>query len=180
MTFTIATTLEQALAALAAGSRPIAGGSDLVVGARHGKFALPEHLVAIDRIESLRGIAAFDGGVTIGALVNHAELETDRRIIASFTALADGAALVGSPATRNVGTIGGNVMNASPAMDTGAPLHVLAATIELQSVRGSRWVSLDELWTGPGRTSAAPDELCTAISLSEPPLPGRIGSAYLR
>ncbi len=56
MNFTIATTLDEALAALAAGARPVAGGSDLVVGARQGKSPLPESVVAIDRIESLGNI----------------------------------------------------------------------------------------------------------------------------
>ena len=71
MSFTIASTLDDALAALAAGARPIAGGSDLVVGARHGKAPLPGQLVAIDRIAELRGVCATDSGVAIGAHVSY-------------------------------------------------------------------------------------------------------------
>jgi len=179
MSFVIATTVDEALAALAAGARPVAGGSDLVVGARHGKAPLPSDLVAIDRISGLDCIEVDDNGACIGALANHHAIEGHAVLGARWSALADGSALVGSPSTRNVGTLGGNVMNASPAMDTGAPLVVLGAEAELVSAaRGSRRVSMAELWTGPGRTSASPDELCVAVHL--PALPARSGSAYLR
>jgi CO/xanthine dehydrogenase FAD-binding subunit len=178
MNFTIASTLDEALAAVASGARPIAGGSDLVVGARHGKAPMPDSVVAIDRIDSLGNIDASDGGVRIGALVTHARLEIDDGIVAHYTALADASALVGSPATRHVGTIGGNVMNASPAMDTGAPLVVFGAEVELQSTTGSRRIAVSDLWTGPGRTSAALEELCVAVHL--PARPAMSGSAYVR
>jgi CO/xanthine dehydrogenase FAD-binding subunit len=178
MNFTNATTLDEALAAVAAGARPVAGGSDLVVGARQGKSPLPDSVVAIDRIDSLGHIEVSDTGVRIGALVTHARLEADASIVDAYTALADASALVGSPSTRNVGTIGGNVMNASPAMDTGAPLVVLGAEVELQSTTGSRRVAVADLWTAPGRTSAQSGELCVAIHL--PARAAASGSAYVR
>jgi CO/xanthine dehydrogenase FAD-binding subunit len=178
-TFTFASSVDDALAALAAGARPVAGGSDLVVGARQGKAPLPGHVVAIDQIAALSSIEPDGRGLRIGALVNHARLMIEPAITASYTALADGAALVGSPATRNVGTLGGNVMNGSPAMDTGAPLVVLGASVELRSAaRGARTLPVADLWTGPGRTSAAADELCTAIVLHSHP--EHSGSAYIR
>ncbi len=178
MNFTIATTLDEALAALAAGARPVAGGSDLVVGARQGKAPLPDAVVAIDRITSLGNIDASADGLRVGALVTHARLETDPAVVGGYTCLADASALVGSPSTRNVGTIGGNVMNSSPAMDTGAPLIVLGAEVELQSTAGSRRIPISELWTGPGRTSAQAGELCVAIHL--PQRAATSGSAYVR
>ncbi|MEM7093910.1 MAG: FAD binding domain-containing protein [Actinomycetota bacterium] len=178
MSFTIATTIDEAVAALAAGARPIAGGSDLVVGARHGKVPLPDDMVAIDRIPELSTIDRAADETAIGAAVNHARLMTDPRIVEEFTAVADAAALVGSPATRNVGTIGGNVMNASPAMDTGAPLVVLGASAVLRSSAGERRLPVEELWAGPGATTATPDELCVALAV--PNAAGRHGSAYVR
>jgi CO/xanthine dehydrogenase FAD-binding subunit len=178
VSFTIAATLDEALTALAAGARPVAGGSDLVVGARHGKAPLPDDLVAIDRIEELTFVEISGDWTRIGAGVNHHTIEHHRVLSTAYSCLSDGSALVGSPSTRNVGTIGGNVMNASPAMDTGAPLVVLGAEVELRSVRGSRRIGLAELWTGPGRTSAAPDELCVAIHIPAPA--ARSNSAYLR
>ena len=178
MSFAIAGSLDEALAALAVGARPIAGGTDLVVGARQGKAPLPASLVAIDRLDELAHIESRDRGIRIGAMVTHSQLMIDQMIVSGYTALADAAALVGSPSTRNIGTLGGNVMNASPAMDTGAPLMVLGAVAQLRSARGSRTVELSDLWTGPGQTSAETDELCVAIDL--PPRPARSGSAYVR
>ncbi len=178
MTLTIATSLDQVLAGLAAGARPIAGGTDLVVGARQHKSTMPETLVAIDRLEELAQIEQNETHTSIGAGVTHARLMTDDVVVNGFTAVADAAALVGSPATRNVGTLGGNVMNGSPAMDTGAPLVVLGAVVELASTEGTRTVELDELWLGPGTTSARSDELCTALTIPNPD--ERSGSAYVR
>jgi len=178
VSFAIAGSLDEALAALAVGARPIAGGTDLVVGARQGKAPLPASLVAIDRLDELAHIESRDRGIRIGAMVTHSQLMIDQMIVSGYTALADAAALVGSPSTRNIGTLGGNVMNASPAMDTGAPLMVLGAVAQLRSARGSRTVELSDLWTGPGQTSAETEELCVAIDL--PPRPARSGSAYVR
>jgi CO/xanthine dehydrogenase FAD-binding subunit len=174
----IADSLDQALAAVASGARPIAGGTDLVVGARQGTAPLPDSLVAIDRLSQLKGVRPGGDDVRIGAAVTHAELMTDTTVVGSYTALADAAALVGSPSTRNVGTLGGNVMNASPAMDTGAPLLVLDATVELMTSSGRREIPLSELWVAPGVTSAAPYELCVALRLPRPA--ERHGSAYVR
>lgn len=178
MRFVTALTLDEALAALADGARPIAGGSDLMVGHRQGKSPLPGYVVAIDRIEALRRVDGGTDHLTIGALVSHHTIENHPHIAERYSALADSSSLVGSPSTRNVGTIGGNVMNASPAMDTGAPLVVLAAEVVLQSVGGTRVVPVGELWTGPGRTTARSDELCTAIHLPRPV--AMSGSAYVR
>lgn len=177
-TLTIATSLQDVLVSLADGARPIAGGTDLVVSSRQGKAPLPEALVAIDQLSELAEVHVGPDGLVIGAMVTHARLMTDELIVSGYTALADAAALVGSPSTRNVGTIGGNVMNGSPAMDTGAPLVVLGAEVELRSTAGLRHLSLADLWIGPGRTSSAPDELCVAVHM--PPRPDRSGSAYVR
>jgi CO/xanthine dehydrogenase FAD-binding subunit len=176
--FSIASSIDDALAALDAGARPIAGGSDLMVGHRQGKAPLPSDVVAIDRIAELARIEQHDGGLTIGALVTHHVLEHHPVVASLWSALSDASALVGSPATRNVGTIGGNVMNASPAMDTGAPLVVLGAEVELISLHGLRRLPIAELWAGPGRTTASANELCTAVHLPAPA--ERSGSAYVR
>ncbi len=178
MSFTIARTVDDALTALAAGARPVAGGTDLVVGARHGKAPLPADLVAIDRLAELRFCEEAATGVSIGALFTHHDIETHPLLATAYAGLADGSALVGSPATRHIGTLGGNIMNASPAMDTGAALAVMGAEVELRSLRGSRRLPVEQLWTGPGRTCAEPDELCIAVHI---PAPGaRANTAYLR
>jgi CO/xanthine dehydrogenase FAD-binding subunit len=176
--FTSATTIDDALSALAGGARPIAGGTDLVVGARQGKAPLPDAIVAIDRIFGLRAIDASDGGLRLGALVTHGDIVASEDIRTRYTALADASAIVGSHATRAQGTIGGNVMNASPAMDTGGPLLCFGATATLRSASGERSIELDELWTGPGSTSARPDELLVALDVPSPA--AGTGSCYVR
>lgn len=177
-TYLTAISLSEALTALDGGARPIAGGTDLVVGARQGKTPLPDALVGIHRIPGLDAIEATDGGLEIGPLVSHAALVDHQTVRNRYTALADASALVGSHATRAQGTIGGNVMNASPAMDTGAPLLCLGATAAMASASGSRILDLSELWTGPGTTAARPDELLVAIHVPAPA--AGTGSAYVR
>jgi CO/xanthine dehydrogenase FAD-binding subunit len=177
--FVAPTSLEEALAALAAGARPVAGGTDLVVGARQGKVPLPDALLAIHRIEALRGLADTEGGgLHVGALATHEDIVANPSVRARFTALADASAIVGSHATRAQGTIGGNVMNASPAMDAGGPLLCFDATVTLRSAGGERTLPIADLWTGPGATAAAPDELLIAVDLPAP-APSS-GSCYVR
>lgn len=177
-TYVAAASVDEAVKALADGARPVAGGTDLVVGSRQGKKPLPEALVAIHGIDALRGITSAGAGLRLGALVTHEEIESHAVIRERFTGLADASAIVGSHATRANGTIGGNVMNASPAMDTGAPLICLGATVVLQGPGGTRSVAIDELFTGPGKTVASPDELLIAVDLPAP-APGT-GSSYVR
>ena len=177
-TFMAATTLDEATTALAAGARPVAGGTDLVVGARQGKVRLPDAIVGIDRIASLRGLAPSGDGLRLGALVTHEEIVADELVRTRYSALADASAIIGSHATRATGTIGGNVMNASPAMDTGGPLLCFGATVTLASTGGERTLALGELWTGPGTTTAEPGELLVRLDLPAP-APGT-GSAYVR
>ena len=114
MSYTAAHTLDEALAARAAGAHPVAGGSELVVGARQGKFSLPENLVAIHGVTGLDSISVEGGDLVLGALVNHAELESDAEVGAGWSGLADGSALVGSPATRHVGAIAPANTSATP------------------------------------------------------------------
>jgi CO/xanthine dehydrogenase FAD-binding subunit len=158
----------------------VAGGTDLVVGDRQGKRPLSETLVAIHALEELRGIEETgDGGLRLGGLATHWEIEHHEVIRSRFSALSDGSALVGSPATRMSGTIGGNLANASPAVDTGSPLLVLDASVDLRSRDGTRTVSLADFFEGPGQTVREPTELLTGVSI--PALPaGRVGSAYVR
>jgi len=159
-------------------ARPIAGGTDLVVAARNGKQPLPSTLVALHRIVELRSLEAEDEGLRIGAHVTHGELASSADVVAGWTALADASLLVGSPATRNTGTIGGNVINASPALELGAPLLVHRARVRLKSEAGERTLGVNELWLGPGRTAAAPHELLTEVAM--PRAPAGSGSAYVR
>jgi CO/xanthine dehydrogenase FAD-binding subunit len=171
----------RSLLARHANAAVLAGGTDLVVGARSGKRPLPGSIISIHRLRELRGIEALrSGGLKIGALTTHEDLEASAHVAHSWSAVSDAAALVGSPATRHLGTVGGNVCNASPAMEIGSPLLVFEARVELASKGRARRVPFGEFVVGPGRTSAVPGELVTGVTL--PALPKRFatGSAYLR
>jgi CO/xanthine dehydrogenase FAD-binding subunit len=173
-TFAAPETVEEALAAVAAGGVPVAGGTDLVVAARSGRHPLPDALVSLHRLGGLRGISFTENGaLALGALVTHGEIERSEQVRGSWAALADAAVLVGSPATRHVGTVGGNLANASPAMELGAPLLVHDARVEVND--GGRALPVAELLAGPGKTTLGPGELITRIVV---PNPGP--SAYMR
>ena len=177
-TYVKAGSIEDAVRALGEGARAVAGGTDLVVGARQGKTPLPDSLVAIHDVADLRGIEETDAGLVLRALATHEQLVEHAVVRERYTALADASAIVGSHATRYVGTIGGNVMNASPAMETGGPLICFGAVARLVSTGGEREVPLDELFTGPGSTTARPDELLTQVLLPSPA--AGTGSCYVR
>ena len=171
-------TLEDALAALGSGARPVAGGTDLVVGARQGKAPLPDAIVAIDRVESLEGDRRDRRWSAPRRLVTHEEIVANEVIRARFTALADASAIVGSHATRAHGTIGGNVMNASPAMDTGGPLLCFGARATCGRSAGARAVPLGRALDRPGDDRRRPEELLVALDLPAPR--PATGSAYVR
>ena len=114
----------------------------------------------------------------MGALATHEAIRSSGDVQGRYAALADACAIVGSHATRAQGTIGGNLMNASPAMETGGPLICFGATVTLASASGTRDVAVADLFTGPGQTVAEPGELLTTVHL---PVPAAgTGSAYLR
>jgi CO/xanthine dehydrogenase FAD-binding subunit len=174
----VASTIDEAVAALAGGARAVAGGTDLVVRARQRKAPLPESIVAIHRLGELRRLEQAGDALRVGALVTHSRLAADAVVRSQLTALADSCAIVGSHATRAFGTIGGNLMNASPAMETGGPLLCFGSTITLRSRSGVRTLGFDELIAGPGKTTAEPGELLEEVCV---PLPrAGTGSAYVR
>jgi len=176
--YTAAESVDDALAALASGARPVAGGTDLVVSARQGKAPLPDSIVAIHRLAELRGVALDGDMLRVGALTIHEEIAEHTLVRERLTALADAAAVVGSHATRAQGTLGGNLMNASPAMEVGGPLMCFGATVGLRSQTGRRSVAVADLFAGPGKTTAGQGELLTDVAVPRPP--SETGSCYAR
>lgn len=176
--YTAAESVEGALAALASGARPVAGGTDLVVGARQGKAPLPDSIVAIHRLAELRGVDLDGDTLRVGALTTHEEIAEHTLVLERLTALADAAVIVGSHATRAQGTVGGNLMNASPAMELGGPLMCFGAAVTLRSQAGERPVAVADLFAGPGKTTAGRGELLTEVAVPLPPT--ATGSCYAR
>jgi xanthine dehydrogenase FAD-binding subunit len=163
--------LDDALAALAGGNATIlAGGTDLMPQSNAGKVKFRPILLNIRRLPELRTVDIAQGRITIGALTTINELKDNPVIAKAVPLLAEAADHFASDQVRNMGTIGGNVANASPAGDTLVPLLVLDAEVELASASGRRSVPMTEFFTGPGRTMRRADELITGFSIPLPRL----------
>ncbi len=162
-------------------ARPLAGGTNVLVELRD-QFAglsqrLPQVLVDIGRLPELRQVTMErDGGtVAVGAAVTIAELLRHPLVAAHGAPLQQAAAVFASPLVRNRATVGGNLVDASPAADMAPPLLALGAEVELVSTKGARCLPLAEFFTGVRKTQRRPDELLTRIFW--PVCEGR-GAAY--
>lgn len=155
-------TWADALAAKAERPRalPIAGGTDVMVEINFDT-ARPDALLDLTGVDELAGWDADDGHVLLGAGVPYTRVidELGHRL----PGLALASRTVGSPQIRNRGTVGGNLGSASPAGDAHPALLASGATIEAESVRGSRSIPVDEFFTGPKRHALEPDELIRTI-----------------
>jgi carbon-monoxide dehydrogenase medium subunit len=154
----------------------LAGGTDVVVQMLAGDIR-PAALVHIRPLTELGGITPNDR-TEIGALTTHWELGTSSTIREHHRALAEAALTVGGRQTQNVGTIAGNVVNASPAADLLPALLVANAQVAAASSSGRRSLPLGEFLVDRKQTALTPNELVTSISLE---LPGpRTGQTYLK
>jgi CO/xanthine dehydrogenase FAD-binding subunit len=158
-------------------ARLIAGGTDLVIGLRNGDHS-PQLIIDVTKIEELRRIEEKNGKISIGAAVTHSEIASSSLVKKYGKILSDAASEIGSPQIRNLGTIGGNIVNASPAADTIPPLMVLNAMGRVVSKDGEREVSLSELFRGPYESNLKPYELLTQITFQK--LPPDMRSGFVR
>ncbi|MBW2038123.1 MAG: xanthine dehydrogenase family protein subunit M [Deltaproteobacteria bacterium] len=147
-------------------ARVIAGGTDLMTEIREGKLGA-DFLVDITRIPELRFVREEGDQICLGPLINHAELASSGLIKEGGDILGRAAQNVGSPQIRNMGTIGGNIVNASPAADTIPALVVLGAKVTLQRKGGERTLPITDLYLGPYRTVIEPQEILTEISFAK-------------
>jgi CO/xanthine dehydrogenase FAD-binding subunit len=151
--------------ALGAPWRPLAGGTDLMVQMTGEIGEPPERVLDIWALDELRGIAVEGGALVIGALTTYAELRASPVVAEFVPALAEAAATIGAAQIQNRGTIGGNVVNASPAGDTLPLLLALGAELVLGSADGERTVAADEFWTGYRSTAREPNELLLSVRI---------------
>jgi CO/xanthine dehydrogenase FAD-binding subunit len=156
--------LPHALALLSEGYRPIAGGTDVMVLFEAGKLAHKKWM-SVRNIRDLRGIDTTPDDVTLGALTTYTDVRRSEMFATEFPLMREAAALTGGIATQNRGTIGGNIVNASPAADTPPALLVYDADVELTSVRGARWVRYTQFHKAYKVMDLASDELLTRIRL---------------
>jgi len=149
----------------------IAGGTDVIVALRQQRLQ-PECLVNINKLKELRFCKPDNGKVRIGALSTFADLENDPYIKKSVKSLHYCCCHMGSPQIRNLATIGGNLVNASPAADSTTTLLSLDASIVLESTRGRREMKLADFYANckanSQNTQIAPDELMTEIYFDAP------------
>jgi CO/xanthine dehydrogenase FAD-binding subunit len=144
----------------------IAGGTDLVIGLRNGDLK-PQYLIDITHITELREIEEKDGKISIGAAVTHSEIALSPLVRKYGSVLSDAAAEIGSPQIRNLGTIGGNIINASPAADTIPPLMVLDAIGKVVSKEGEKEVPLHRLLKGPYESNLKPHEVLAQVTFQK-------------
>jgi carbon-monoxide dehydrogenase medium subunit len=155
--------VEEAIALLSRLEEPkiVSGGMGLVPLMKF-RFAQPRHIIDLRRLEALRGIAATEDEVTIGARTTHAELESSLVVQEKCPVLAQCAARIGDQQVRNRGTIGGSVMHADPAADLPAALMALDARFTLAG-KTTRTVAAADFFAGALTTTAAADEILVDV-----------------
>jgi CO/xanthine dehydrogenase FAD-binding subunit len=173
-------TLDAAIGLLAGQSgqvKVLAGGTDVLVQI-HADMIEPDVIVDIKRIAEMREIADEDGAWRLGAAVTGKELMDNAAFNAAWPGVMDGVRLIGSVQVRGRATVGGNVCNASPAADSVPPMITSRAIATVIGPNGTREVPVQDIATGPGKTSLEAGEF--VVSFKFPKRPARSGDAYLR
>ena len=172
-------TLDEAVAVLerhGERARPFAGGTDVLVQLRGGRFEL-------DAIVDLKGVPeatelSLNGGLRIGAAVPCYRIYEDDAIAAAFPGLIDAASLIGGIQIQSRASLGGNLCNASPSADGICPLIVHSTVAVVRGPQGERRLPVEDFCTGPGATVLGPGELLVALEVPAPPK--GFGAAYQR
>jgi CO/xanthine dehydrogenase FAD-binding subunit len=148
-----------------AAPRPIAGGTDLLVQLTGELIDPPARMVDLWRLDELRGIRHEGDELVLGALTTYTELRRSPLVAEFLPALVDCAATIGAAQIQNRGTLGGNLVNASPAGDTLPLLLATDAAVVLGSTRGERTVPAADFFTGYRRTVRRDDELVLRVRI---------------
>jgi len=140
------------MADLSGRAKALAGGTDLIVNMKK-KVIRPQHVVAVDRLEEMKGIEASGAHLSIGATEKVADIASSAEVNKYFSALATGAMNLGSPLIRNLATVAGNLASARPAADLPPSLIAYGAEVSVKSKAGQRLVKVEDLFKGPGETT---------------------------
>jgi carbon-monoxide dehydrogenase medium subunit len=159
------------------GAKVLAGGHSLIPAMKL-RLAAPQALVDIGHIDALRGISLEGGSLVIGALTTFASIASSELVQANAQVLAEAAGVVGDPAVRNRGTIGGNVSHGDPASDPPTALTALGATYNVSGPGGERSIAASEFPTGLLENALLDNEILTGVSV--PALAPGCGSAYVK
>ncbi|HEX9124425.1 MAG TPA: xanthine dehydrogenase family protein subunit M [Actinomycetota bacterium] len=173
------TTLEEALGLLGSLEEPkvLSGGQSLIPLLKL-RFAAPSHLVDINRIPGMDGIAEEGGTLRLGALVRHNQVVSSDMVGARYPVLAAAAPQIADPIVRNLGTVAGSLAHADPAGDWGAVMLAVGATFVLRSARGEREVTADDFFRDIFTTVLEPNEILAEVRVPAPT--GPVGGAYLK
>jgi len=150
------------LAEHGAKAKILAGGTDLLVELKHAVHN-PEILIDISRLRELKAVVVADDGLHIGALATHADIMSSPIIRSMFPALVAAAHSIGAMQTRNLGTLGGNLVTCVPSVDSGPVLIALDASVTVAGAAGQRRMPLPDLFVGPRKTSLKPGDLLVDI-----------------
>jgi carbon-monoxide dehydrogenase medium subunit len=168
--------LDAALALISPEDLPYAGGTELLLAMGTGLLT-PRSLVDVKRVAQLRDITATEHGVRIGACVTHHDAAHHPDVVRLLPVLPEVLRKVGNPRVRAAGTLAGNLCFAEPKSDLATLLVALDATVDLDSARGTRTLTVRDFVTGPYETARQPDELLTFLRI--PVVTGRRAS-YLK
>lgn len=144
--------------------KPFAGGTDLMVVLESGNLRHHNYL-NIWPLNELRQIEITDNYITLGALTTYTDVQSNSVLRSEFPMLCQAASETGGLAIQNRGTLGGNIINASPAADSPPALLAYEAEIELTSTSGARWTAYHGFHTGYKQLQMRADELLTKIRL---------------
>ena len=155
----------------------LAGGHSLVPMMKL-RLAQPKHLIDLRKVPGLNTIKEDGAMIAIGAMTTHWEVESSKVLQAKCPVVSDTAKIIGDPAVRNKGTIGGSLAHADPAADMPATVIALGAEFVCQGAKGKRTVKVDDWFQGLMATALGEDELLVEIRV--PALPAGTGSAYMK
>ena len=155
----------------------IAGGTALVIMMKQ-RLVRPSCLISLRQVRGLNGIAVKDGGLRIGGLVTHREVETSSLVRRRIPLLAETYRHVATIRVRNVATVGGGIAHADPNQDPPPTLIALGATVKVNSADGSRLIPLEEFFTDYYETVLKPEEIITEVLV--PRVPPNSGVAFLK
>jgi carbon-monoxide dehydrogenase medium subunit len=150
-----------------ADAKVIAGGTDLVLNMKKKKI-LPRRVISLHNLKELDFIRTQDSEVRIGALTRHADIAADPALKTHLPILCEAVGLIGSWQIRNVGPIGGNICNASPAADSIPPLMALNAQLIVASKTAEKKIPLLSFFTGPGETVLERNQILKEIVIELP------------
>jgi CO/xanthine dehydrogenase FAD-binding subunit len=180
LSYAAPTSVDDAVKLLAGASglaKVLSGGTDLLVQLRSGRLK-PDLIVDTKKIPGMIGIRAENGGFLIGAATPGAVVEAHAGLNAAWPGLVEALDLIGSTQIQGRCSLAGNLCNASPAADSVPALFAAGATAVIVGSNGKREVPVEQVPTGPGRTSLSKDEFILEFKL--PPRPARSSDAYLR